>query len=62
MALPCGRMMSPGHGFKYPCANLRPCPDHDNKPSPEGVSSAPQKPHPQEASSTPAPRLFEEAW
>lgn len=28
---PCNRMMVAGHGYKIPCANVRPCPIHDRE-------------------------------
>jgi len=36
---PCGVIIVRGYGYKYPCANLRPCPDHGRTPIP--VDEAP---------------------
>lgn len=34
----CGQEMYVGHGYKIPCANVRPCPDHPwRRPTSEQV-------------------------
>lgn len=27
----CGRIVTAGHGYRIPCANVKPCPDHPER-------------------------------
>ena len=56
---PCNRIVYAGYGFKFPCANLRPCPQHDRKRPASKVSEAPLPPTKKTTPVPPALSLFE---